>query len=100
MITAKNLHVTFGRGTPLEKHALRGVDLAIPSGQFVTVIGSNGAGKSTVLGALAGDVIPDRGTVGDRARRSRLGGPGGLVGGVGGVRRRTAPSCAAHSWSR
>ena len=63
MITAKNLHVTFGRGTPLEKHALRGVDLAIPSGQFVTVIGSNGAGKSTVLGALAGDVIPDRGTV-------------------------------------
>jgi putative ABC transport system ATP-binding protein len=63
MITAKNLHVTFGRGTPLEKHALRGVDLAIPSGQFVTVIGSNGAGKSTVLGALAGDVIPERGTV-------------------------------------
>ncbi|GEO37571.1 ABC transporter ATP-binding protein [Skermanella aerolata] len=63
MIAAKNLHVTFGRGTPLEKHALRGVDLAIPSGQFVTVIGSNGAGKSTVLGALAGDVIPERGTV-------------------------------------
>ncbi|MGF7208270.1 putative ABC transport system ATP-binding protein [Skermanella aerolata] len=63
MIAAKNLHVTFGRGTPLEKHALRGVDLAIPSGQFVTVIGSNGAGKSTVLGALAGDVIPERGTI-------------------------------------
>lgn len=63
MIAAKNLHVTFGRGTPLEKHALRGVDLAIPSGQFVTVIGSNGAGKSTVLGGLAGDVIPERGTI-------------------------------------
>ena len=69
MITAKNLHVTFGRGTPLEKHALRGVDLAIPSGQFVTVIGSNGAGKSTVLGALAGDVIPERGNSRDRRYR-------------------------------
>ena len=63
MITVSNLHVTFGRGTPLEKHALRGVDLVIPAGQFVTVIGSNGAGKSTVLGALAGDVIPERGKV-------------------------------------
>ena len=63
MIEVRDLHVTFGRGTPLEKHALRGIDLAIPGGQFVTVIGSNGAGKSTVLGALAGDVIAERGTV-------------------------------------
>src|SRR3546814_6628004 len=49
MITARNLHVTFGRGTPLETRALRGVDVEIPQGQFVTVIGSNGAGKSTLL---------------------------------------------------
>jgi putative ABC transport system ATP-binding protein len=63
MITVKDIHVTFGRGTPLEKHALRGVDLAIPEGQFVTVIGSNGAGKSTFLGALAGDVIAERGAI-------------------------------------
>jgi putative ABC transport system ATP-binding protein len=63
MISVRGLHVTFGRGTPLEKQALRGIDLDIPTGQFVTVIGSNGAGKSTLLGALAGDVIPDRGTV-------------------------------------
>lgn len=63
MITAKDIHVTFGVGTPLEKHALRGIDLAIPEGQFVTVIGSNGAGKSTFLGALAGDVIADRGSI-------------------------------------
>jgi putative ABC transport system ATP-binding protein len=63
MIELRDLHVTFGRGTPLEKQALRGIDLTIPAGQFVTVIGSNGAGKSTVLGALAGDVIAESGTV-------------------------------------
>ncbi|AWK86958.1 ABC transporter ATP-binding protein [Azospirillum thermophilum] len=63
MITVQGIHVTFGRGTPLEKKALRGVDLTIPEGQFVTVIGSNGAGKSTLLGALAGDVLAERGTI-------------------------------------
>lgn len=63
MIEAKDIHVVFGRGTPLEKHALRGVDLTIPEGEFVTVIGSNGAGKSTFLSALAGDVIPESGTI-------------------------------------
>ncbi|AWJ90215.1 ABC transporter ATP-binding protein [Azospirillum baldaniorum] len=63
MITVNGIHVTFGRGTPLEKHALRGVDLTIPEGQFVTVIGSNGAGKSTFLGALAGDVIAEEGRI-------------------------------------
>lgn len=63
MIAIDGLHVTFNPGTPLEKPALLGIDLAIPQGQFVTVIGSNGAGKSTLLGALAGDVLADRGRV-------------------------------------
>lgn len=63
MISVQGLTVTFGRGTPLEKTALRGLDLAIDQGEFVTVIGSNGAGKSTLLGALAGDVIADKGRV-------------------------------------
>lgn len=63
MIEIENLHVTFNAGTPLEKPALRGIDAAIPEGQFVTVIGSNGAGKSTLLGALAGDAPVGRGRV-------------------------------------
>src|SRR3546814_16554 len=63
MITARNLHVTFGRGTPLETRALRGVDIEIPQGQFVTVIGSNGAGKSTLLNAITGDVPVERGQI-------------------------------------
>ncbi|MBB5752019.1 ABC transporter ATP-binding protein [Prosthecomicrobium pneumaticum] len=63
MIALSNLSVVFGRGTPLEKTALAGLDLTIEAGSFVTVIGSNGAGKSTLLGVLAGDVIPSSGRV-------------------------------------
>lgn len=63
MIAIENVHVTFARGTPLETRALRGLDLAIQAGEFVTVIGSNGAGKSTVLGVLTGDVRPETGRV-------------------------------------
>lgn len=63
MIALRDIAVTFGKGTPLETPALRGLSLAIPAGQFVTVIGSNGAGKSTLLNALAGEVLPDSGRI-------------------------------------
>jgi putative ABC transport system ATP-binding protein len=63
MISLKDIHVVFGKGTPLEKKALNGINLEIEEGSFVTVIGSNGAGKSTLLGVLAGDITPTTGTV-------------------------------------
>ncbi|MGP0089114.1 MAG: ABC transporter ATP-binding protein [Xanthobacteraceae bacterium] len=63
MIALEQIEVTFGKGTPLETQALRGVDLTVPSGQFLTVIGSNGAGKSTALNVIAGGVRPDGGRV-------------------------------------
>ncbi|MBY3345927.1 ABC transporter ATP-binding protein [Rhizobium laguerreae] len=63
MINLKNIKVVFGRGTPLQKQALSGVNLTIEEGSFVTVIGSNGAGKSTLLGVLAGDVLASEGQV-------------------------------------
>jgi putative ABC transport system ATP-binding protein len=63
MITVEKLDVVFGRGTPLQKQALNGVNLTIDTGSFVTVIGSNGAGKSTLLGVLAGDILPSGGRV-------------------------------------
>ncbi len=53
MISATDLRLTFGKGTPLENPALRGMSLTVNQGEFVTVIGSNGAGKSTFLNALA-----------------------------------------------
>ncbi|OJW48522.1 MAG: ABC transporter ATP-binding protein [Alphaproteobacteria bacterium 41-28] len=63
MIRLTDLHVTFNRGTAMETRALRGVTLNIKKGDFVSVIGGNGAGKSTVLNALCGDVFPERGTI-------------------------------------
>ena len=63
MISVKDIRVVFGKGTPLEKKALNGVNLTIEQGSFVTVIGSNGAGKSTLLGVLAGDVLASEGKV-------------------------------------
>ena len=63
MLRAQNLQITFNAGTPIENRALRGLSLDIPSGQFVSVIGSNGAGKSTFLNAVSGDLLVDSGTI-------------------------------------
>ncbi|MDR2335369.1 MAG: ABC transporter ATP-binding protein [Burkholderiaceae bacterium] len=63
MLSAKDLFITFNPGTPIETRALRGMSLDIPAGQFVAVIGSNGAGKSTFLNAISGDLGVDSGTI-------------------------------------
>jgi putative ABC transport system ATP-binding protein len=63
MLNAQNLELTFNPGTPIETRALRGLSLAIPDGQFVTVIGSNGAGKSTFLNCVSGDQGVDKGKI-------------------------------------
>jgi putative ABC transport system ATP-binding protein len=63
MLNAQNLHITFNASTPIETHALRGLSLSIPQGQFVTVIGSNGAGKSTFLNAVSGELMVDSGSI-------------------------------------
>ena len=54
MLDLINLRKTFNAKTVNEKVALNGVDLHLNDGDFVTVIGGNGAGKSTVLNAIAG----------------------------------------------
>jgi len=63
MIRVEDLHVTFNQSTPLENPVLRGLSLSIPKGQFVTVIGSNGAGKSTFLNVVSGEVGVQQGKV-------------------------------------
>ncbi len=54
---------TFNAGTPSEVRALRGVDLEVAEGCFVSVIGTNGSGKSTLLNAIAGTFQLDAGAI-------------------------------------
>lgn len=63
MLQAINIKKTFNPGTVNEKQALRGVNLTLNEGDFVTVIGGNGAGKSTFLNAVAGVWPVDEGSI-------------------------------------
>jgi putative ABC transport system ATP-binding protein len=53
IITAQQIHKTFRNGK-IEVHALRGVDLAVESGEMVAVMGPSGCGKTTLLNCLSG----------------------------------------------
>ena len=59
----KDIHKTFNPGTINEKVALDGLNLQLNEGDFVTIIGGNGAGKSTMLNAIAGVWSVDQGTI-------------------------------------
>ncbi len=58
MLSIKNLSVRYGG-----IHALRGISFDVPAGQIVTLIGANGAGKSTTLNAIVGLVKADGGSI-------------------------------------
>ncbi|MGQ9627034.1 MAG: ABC transporter ATP-binding protein [Anaerolineae bacterium] len=58
MLKIENLHVHYGG-----IHALQGISLEVPDGQIVTLIGANGAGKSTTLRAISGIVRPSEGRI-------------------------------------
>ena len=58
MLEIKNLSVYYG-----DIHALQGIDLSVPEGKIVTLIGANGAGKSTTLRSIVGLVKPTSGSV-------------------------------------
>ena len=63
MLEIKEISKTFNAGTVNEKTALNGVSLTLNDGDFVTVIGGNGAGKSTMLNAVAGVWPVDMGKI-------------------------------------
>ena len=63
MLEIKNITKTFNAGTVNEKVALNNLNLTLKKGDFVTVIGGNGAGKSTMLNAIAGAWKPDSGSI-------------------------------------
>lgn len=61
MVKLKDIKVVFNRGTENEKVALDKISLTIKEGDFVTIIGSNGAGKSTMLKVILGEIFPNSG---------------------------------------
>ena len=63
MLELKHIYKTFNPGTVNAKTALCDLNLTLENGDFVTVIGGNGAGKSTMLNAVAGVFTVDEGTI-------------------------------------
>lgn len=63
MLKIRDVYKTFNRGTVNEKVAINGLDLTLEDGDFVTVIGGNGAGKSTMLNLIAGVFPVDSGKI-------------------------------------
>ena len=63
MLEITGLKKTFNKGTINEKIALNGLELTVNDGDFITVIGGNGAGKSTMLNAICGVFPVDDGKI-------------------------------------
>jgi energy-coupling factor transport system ATP-binding protein len=79
-VLVENLGVVYLPGTPLERRALSGVNLAVDSGSFVAVIGPTGSGKSTLIQCLSGLIRPTEGFVqiGENRVGARFGAPRNL----------------------
>ncbi|NKQ56082.1 ATP-binding cassette domain-containing protein [Amycolatopsis sp. K13G38] len=63
MLEMRAVRLVYNEGTTTEVVAVAGLDITIPSGQFVTVVGSNGAGKSSFIQLVSGAVRPTTGRV-------------------------------------
>jgi putative ABC transport system ATP-binding protein len=63
MIEIANISKTFNTGKPNQVNAISKVSLNIKAGEFVVIVGSNGSGKTTLLNLVAGNILPDTGTI-------------------------------------
>lgn len=63
MLRLEHIKKTFNPGTVNEKCAIQELSLHLKPGDFATIIGSNGAGKSTMLHAIAGGFYVDEGAI-------------------------------------
>lgn len=63
MLHLNDVNLIFNEGTLDEKNALENINLSLTPGEFLTIIGSNGAGKSTMMNVVSGTLLPDVGDV-------------------------------------
>ncbi|MCL2818112.1 MAG: ATP-binding cassette domain-containing protein [Actinomycetia bacterium] len=63
MLDVVDLEKYYARGTVDETHLFKNFNLTVPEGQFLTIIGSNGSGKTSLLNAICGDIPLDGGRV-------------------------------------
>lgn len=63
MLELQNIKKVFNPGTVDEKVALNDLSLKVEDGDFITIIGANGAGKSTMFNAIAGSFLTDSGRI-------------------------------------
>lgn len=63
MLALKNIHKVFHAGTPHETTLYEDLSIQVKPGEFITVIGSNGSGKSTFLNLIAGSIDADGGSI-------------------------------------
>lgn len=63
ILSVRNVNKTFEIGTPNENHVLKGVSLEMKDNDFISIIGGNGAGKSTFLNSIAGSFSVDSGKI-------------------------------------
>ena len=63
MLSLNNVSKVFDAGTVNEKYAVKNLSATFAKGDFVTIIGANGAGKSSILNLIAGVYLPEEGTI-------------------------------------
>lgn len=63
MLELQNIHKTYNPGTVREKCLFEGFSLSIRQGQFVSIVGSNGSGKTSLLNLICGSILPDSGSI-------------------------------------
>ena len=63
MLILRDINLTLGKSTKLERKILNNLSLDIKSGEFIVIIGGNGAGKSTIFNVISGFLRPNSGQI-------------------------------------
>ena len=70
MVEIENLHKTYYNGTSL--HVLKGINLSVPDGEFLSIMGASGSGKSTLLNILGILDTYDEGSLQGSSSKARM----------------------------